>query len=30
VSGGRRVVEDGRHALGDVGSLLGEAIARVL
>ncbi|MBO3744446.1 formimidoylglutamate deiminase [Streptosporangiaceae bacterium NEAU-GS5] len=29
VSGGRRVVEDGRHALGDVGSLLVEAIASV-
>ncbi|WP_327584831.1 formimidoylglutamate deiminase [Nonomuraea sp. NBC_00507] len=26
VSGGRRVVEDGRHVLGDVGSLLAEAI----
>ncbi|MDP4504636.1 formimidoylglutamate deiminase [Nonomuraea turcica] len=26
VSGGRRVVEDGRHVLGDVGSMLAEAI----
>ncbi|MFI9840168.1 formimidoylglutamate deiminase [Nonomuraea sp. NPDC051941] len=29
VSGGRRVVTDGRHRLGDVGSLLAEAIRRV-
>ncbi|MEW9533004.1 formimidoylglutamate deiminase [Microbispora sp. NPDC049125] len=29
VSGGRRVVADGRHALGDVGALLRDAIARV-
>ncbi|MBP2705282.1 formimidoylglutamate deiminase [Microbispora sp. RL4-1S] len=29
VSGGRRVVVDGRHALGDVGALLATAIARV-
>lgn len=27
VSGGRRVVREGRHVLGDVGALLGEAIA---
>ncbi|MEV4076252.1 formimidoylglutamate deiminase [Nonomuraea fuscirosea] len=29
VSGGRRVVADGRHVLGDVGRLLAEAIAAV-
>ncbi|GAB2494393.1 formimidoylglutamate deiminase [Streptosporangium sandarakinum] len=29
VSGGRRIVEDGRHVLGDVGAMLGEAIAAV-
>ncbi|GAA4595413.1 formimidoylglutamate deiminase [Planotetraspora phitsanulokensis] len=29
VSGGRVIVEDGRHALGDVGALLRDAIARV-
>lgn len=27
VAGGRRIVEDGRHVLGDVGALLGEALA---
>jgi formiminoglutamate deiminase len=30
VSGGRRVVEDGRHVMGDVGGLLREAIAEVV
>ncbi|GLX01327.1 formimidoylglutamate deiminase [Microtetraspora sp. NBRC 16547] len=29
VSGGRRVVEDGRHMLGDVGALLRDAVADV-
>ncbi|SEM17521.1 formimidoylglutamate deiminase [Nonomuraea pusilla] len=29
VSGGRRVVAEGRHVLGDVGSMLAEAIGRV-
>ncbi|GAA3217608.1 formimidoylglutamate deiminase [Nonomuraea helvata] len=29
VSGGRRIVTDGRHELGDVGSLLAEAMERV-
>jgi formiminoglutamate deiminase len=29
VSGGRRIVEDGRHVLGDVGALLRDAIAAV-
>ncbi|WP_433438803.1 formimidoylglutamate deiminase [Nonomuraea sp. CA-141351] len=29
VSGGRRIVKDGRHELGDVGSLLAEAIGSV-
>ena len=29
ISGGRRIVEDGRHVLGDVGRLLREALARL-
>ncbi|MEU8247638.1 formimidoylglutamate deiminase [Nonomuraea sp. NPDC048916] len=29
ISGGRRVVTDGRHRLGDIGALLGEAIGRM-
>jgi hypothetical protein len=29
VASGRRVVEDGRHVLGDVGLLLSRAVSRV-
>ncbi|NUP02201.1 MAG: formimidoylglutamate deiminase, partial [Nonomuraea sp.] len=29
ISGGRRVVAEGRHELGDVGSMLAEAIGKV-